>query len=284
MLAALLLLTAASARAVQTLPGCNAPESPENPAILAVNNSVSLAYLNANLDYIEPSDGQTPGNYADYEDGSLNGVRLAFSWMNPAYEDLYLHAEWDGATGHTDYVGFTEQTIGSVEYFYPATGISGATVQDYAVKIGKGIATGNKWMLTPYASFGGRHWTRVIGEGTSGDYNETYQHYYAGFGSLIQYSPADRWVITGDALFGRTFYAWMNDPPDGFNHAALGDSPIIKFAVEADTRLTQSVHGFVGFDYTYFSYGESDVNGFDYFEPISRTQMYDVTVGVRFSY
>ncbi len=289
---ALAVWSALPAAGVETYSPCAKPG--ENPAIMAVNNSISLAFLNANMDYIEPSDSgalpvtnYSPGNganYLDYEEGSLNGARLSVSWMSPTYADLYVQAQWDGATGQANYTGFDTNNN-------PVTGISGATIQDYQLKLGKGIVTGEKWMLTPYASFGGRHWTRVIGEGTSGDYNETYQHFYLGVGSLVQYAATDAWVITGEAMVGRTFYAWINDAPDGLDHAPLGAAPILKLGLEADARAGERLHLFAGFDYTYFTYGQSDVylvpnsNPQEVvLEPISRTQMFDVTLGARFSY
>lgn len=282
----LLLSLASHAGAVQDYqPGL--PEDPENPAIMAVNNSVSLAYLNSNLDYVEPSDEQafnTGTSYLDYERASLNGLRLAVNWMSPAYSDLYVHADWDWASGRANYTGFDQKNN-------PVTGDSGATIQDFGLKIGKGIVTGRHWMLTPYGTFGGRHWTRVIGEGTSGDFNETYQHLYAGFGGLIQYAPSEGWVVTGDATLARTFYAWINDAPDGLSHAPLGGSPLIKLGLEADRRITDRLHAFIGFDYMYFRYGQSDVYlvpnsnpQLVVMEPASETNMYNVTVGARFAY
>lgn len=269
------------------------PENPENSAIMAVNNSVSAAYLNSNLDYVEPSDldaFNTGTTYLDFEKGSLNGLRLAASWMSPDYRDLYVHGEWDWSEGTTNYTGFTQKIVGGVTVLTPATGDSGATIQNYQLKVGKGFVTGEKWMLTPYGTFGGRHWTRVIGEGTAGDFNETYQHFYLGFGGLIQYAPSDRWVVTGDATLARTFYAWINDPPDGLNHATLGASPLIKLGVEVDAKVNAALHLFTGFDYTYFTYGQSDVYPVPnqptlaVMEPASQTQMYNVTIGARFSY
>src|SRR5579885_2436889 len=106
---ALLLSLAGTAGAVETYSPCAKPS--ENPAILAVNNSVSLAYLNSNLDYIEPSDSNafnTGANYDDYEEGSLNGVRASASWMSQTYGNFYLHGEFDWSDGSVNYTGFTQ--------------------------------------------------------------------------------------------------------------------------------------------------------------------------------
>lgn len=258
----------------------------ENPAILAVNNSVSLAHLLSNLYYIEPSDSNqiAPGQpgygvaYADYEKGNLNGGSLAFSWMSPADRDLYVHAEWNGVSGQTDYTGFL--LSGS-----PLDGPSGATIQDYDVKIGKGFAASNIWMLTPYFTLGGRHWTRGVQAGTAGAFNETYQHFYFGFGNLLQYAPSAKWVLTGDAMVGKTFLATMTSSPP--NSPALGDSPVIKIGLDSDYRVNSILHFFTGLDYMWFSYGQSGigVSGSSIeMEPISRTQVWNWTTGIRLTY
>jgi hypothetical protein len=57
----------------------------ENASILAVNRSVSLSYLRSAMYYLEPDSGQSTGSggYFDYEQGTLKGGQVAFSYMGP---------------------------------------------------------------------------------------------------------------------------------------------------------------------------------------------------------
>lgn len=256
----------------------------ENPAILAVDRSVSISDHVLGLYYVEPSgvDAFTVGsNYDDDEHGSIPGLKLAASWMFPDASDLYLHAEWAGSKGDVTYDGYTLST--------PPLQINGAAshavIQDWDFKAGKGVVTGAQWMLTPYVSFGGRHWERTLGPDTPFVYVESYNHFYAALGNLTQWAPSDKFVATLDTAVGRTFGANINSPDAGLDHQMLGASPVIKLGVEGDWAFSPRVHGFMGFDYMYFAYGQSAVspaNG-GVLEPDSRTQEYNFDLGVRFA-
>lgn len=252
-----------------------------NPAILEVNNGIALSYLLSRLYYAEPNNGYatTPSGYLDRETGNLNGGRIALSVMT-RLENYYVHAEWSGAEGKIDYSGYYQ---GGPPYI-PANLKSRATTQEAAVKIGKGFLPGEKWMLTPYLSFGRRYWVREIGVGTRGSFVESYNFIYYALGGMIQYSPWERWVLTGSAELGRTTDAWINVPPAGLNHTSLGSSLIKKFGAEVDYRAVRWLHLFAGFDYTHFRFGESALQYFPFgyvLEPFSRTEIYNYTVGVR---
>lgn len=253
--------------------------SPGNPAILAVNRSLSLSYLQSRLYYVEPSDSLafiTNTNYADYEWGNLNGGRAAFSYMGPW--NSYVHMEWSGAEGVIRYTGYFQPS------FAPANVNSRATTQEYNFKIGKGFATSEKWMLTPYFIGGKRYWVREVGVGTAGDFVESYNFLYFGAGSLIQYNPWDRWVFTGDVAIGRTIDAWINVPPAGLFHTPLGTAPILKLGGEVDYQAARFLHLFAGLDYTYFTFGQSSVQFGSVLEPFSRTQVYNLTLGLRLAF
>ena len=113
-------------------------------------------------------------------------------------------------------------------------------------------------------------------------------HYYLAAGSLVQWALSQQWVATGDLMLGKTLSPTIDDSPDGLNHAALGSAPLIRLGLEADYRLGPRLHFFTGFDYSYFSYGQSDVfpsgpsNGV--LEPLSQTQAYNLNIGLRLSY
>lgn len=120
----------------------------DNPSILAVNRSVSLSYLRSSMYYVEPDSGQGTGSggYFDYEQGTLTGGQLAFSYMGP--KGLYLNAAWNQAKGTVDYHGVPPGTIQAS---------SRATTHELDLKIGKGFASQDAdWMFTPYLSGGKR--------------------------------------------------------------------------------------------------------------------------------
>jgi hypothetical protein len=253
-------------------------ESSANPDILAVNRAFSLFYRYSSMYYIEPSGVDafyTGTGYEDYESGGLNGGGLGLSWMS---NDLwYFHGEWSGVEGQVNYTGFDQGGN-------PVNATSRATVQDYDLKFGKGFSAGQDWMFTPYISFGGRYWVRELGLGTPYDYVESYKHYYWALGGMVQYSPLERVVITGDGAVGRTFSPTINSPQFQLNNTPLGSGPVIKLALDADYRVVGALHVFTGVDYMYFNYGQSGIqvgNGFEVLEPFSHTEVYTVTMGIR---
>lgn len=254
-----------------------------NPAILDVNNSLSLSYLLSRLDYIEPNDAYatTPSGYLDKETGNLKGGRVAATCMFPG--NTYFHIEWSGAESLIDYSGYLQ---GGPPYI-PVNEKSRATTQELNIKLGKSFAPGENWMLTPYLGFGRRYWLRELGVGTPGDYDESYSFLYYAAGGLIQYSPWDRLVLGGDAAIGRTSDPTINVSLSGFPvlpNTALGDSLIKKLGADVDYGLTKAIHVFAGFDYTDFTFGQSSVQPSGFLEPYSRTKVYNYTFGLRLAF
>jgi hypothetical protein len=259
-----------------------------NPAILNVNNSVDVAYKALGLYYDEPSDTDqfTVGaNYDDYEQGSLPGVRVAGSLMFPEDAHWYLHGEYSINSADAAYTGFSQGTPA-----IPISDITAETIQEYGVKLGRGFPEGERWLLTPYLTLGGRHWRRDLGPGEPTEFVETYNHYYGGLGSLVQVALSDRWVATGDAMIGRTFAPTIDDPPDGLNKASLGTTPMLKLGVEADYGINANLHFYGAFDYTWFGYGQSDIfpdpnnPGYGVMEPISWTEETTFLFGLRWAF
>ncbi len=252
--------------------------------MLSVNRSVSASYLSSYIYYIEPSntDAFNLGtDYEDYEKGGLDGARLGLSWMTD--EGWYAAGEWSRASGSLEYTGYTQGSTPA-----PAAGFSGATIQDYDIKLGRGFSAGETWLLTPYLSFGGRHWERLVGQDTSSAFLETYNHMFLGGGAMVQHAFSNQWVVTGDALIGRTISPKIDVPDAGLNNAALGVAPIIKLGVEADYSVSAPLHFFAAADLMYFTYGQSDVFPISsteaVMEPLSRTETYRLAFGLRVSF
>src|SRR5581483_2710963 len=114
-----------------------------------------------------------------------------------------------------------------------AGGNSHAIIQNYEFKLGHGFPIRYEWMITPYLGVGGRHWVRELGPGTAGEFVESYDHKFVSLGAMTQYSPSDRWVITGDAQIGRTISPSINTSDGSLSDAALGVAPILRLGLEA---------------------------------------------------
>ncbi len=268
---------------------------PNNTQILAVNRSLSLSYRRTNFYFVEPTDGCALYNTCfmnngfepalDSENGNINGIKLAASWMgdeNTWWDNPYLYLGYSWVSGRVNYATLDQNGN-------PVYGLqSRATIQDYTFRLGKGFETGRSVMLTPYLGFGGHFWSREIALGDPSGFHESYSHAYFGGGGLIQYAFLRRWVVTGNALIGKTFWAQISSEPD-IDHAALGSSLLVDLGLEFDFAAYKALHLFTGIDYMNYSYGQSGVfivnNGNnDVIEPASRTELYAFDLGVRLAY
>ncbi len=152
-------------------------------------------------------------------------------------------------------------------------GESGATLSDYHFRYGKGYALGNQFMLTPYAEVGSHEWD------SSAEGNFTNDYY--GAGVLAQYSPAHRWVLSANALLGRTFNGSTTGATVATGYSALGTSDIYRVGLSADYALSHSLHANVGVDYTSFNYG---AGAFGSNIPNSLTDYTTVKVGLGYAF
>jgi hypothetical protein len=218
--------------------------------IYAANNLVLMQFSSTLVDYREYGNGflGTPTGLLDQESGPVPGVALAASGM--AKENyFYWQASYGYSSGGTDYTGaLMGGTFGSY------VGVSGAVLVDLGARIGRGLAFRDAFMLTPYLELGSHEWERGV------NYGEIYNHHYYGLGLMGQYSPVDRFVLSVNALYGRTFGAhiFVNSGPlaNGFS-GALGNSPLSRLGAAADYAFTRQLHGNVAVEYTRFRYGMS---------------------------
>jgi|GEM_PF-4453246 len=250
-----------------------------NPSIAAVNNSVSLSYLGSSLYYIEPDNGTGFGSgYNDSEKGNQKGARLAMTYMG--WDDVYFHAQYSGVEGKANYDGFTLLPVPGI----PVNTVTRETFQEIDARVGMGFSPSSKWVFTPFLAGGRRYWVREIGWGTPGDFVESYSIPYIGVGNLIQYSPSERWVLDADFTVARTFAPSINVPGAGLNGAQLGSGPFIDVGAEVDYRVAGAVHLFAGVEYLYYNFWQSGVQASGFLEPVSRTEIYSATAGLRLSW
>ncbi|MCX5789760.1 MAG: hypothetical protein NTX64_14845 [Elusimicrobia bacterium] len=249
---------------------------------LAVNNSFCLAFDRSSLRYIEPGD-LNGGNYFDHEDGYTTGVRASVSLMGHLdVDNVYFRLDYLGSEGKVAYTGYY---LGGPPWT-PANLTSRATTQEINVRLGKGFPLGKRWMLTPFAAGGRRYWMRELGVGTPGDYVESYSFYYYSLGAMAQFSPFGGLTLTADGALGKTDAAWINvsDPYPMLRHEGLGSRLIQRYSAEADYRVHGRVHVFAGADYEYFTFGQTAVSPTGYFEPFSKTRVFNYNAGVRISF
>lgn len=246
--------------------------------IVASNNLLQIQHRSTNVDYTETGNGLlgTRTGVLDTETGPVGGLGVSISTMRGP-GNIYFHVEYDSVNGNTTYTGaFQGGVFGSV------VGTSSATLSDFSLRLGKGFALHEQFMLTPWFELGHHQWDRGV------NYGETYTHFYYGAGVLGQYSPESRWVLSASALIGNTFgsYITVNSGPglNGFA-GALGGSMISRIGAAADYAFTPTVHGSIGVDYTSFSYGMSalfPVPGGVAWEPDSKTKYTTFKIGLGF--
>ncbi len=256
----------------------HAGPSPCTPGYIAdSNNQISFDYKTVDLGYKEFFGGPL-----DSESGWLPGFGTSLSimptcrdnwWLN----NLYFNFQFSYFTGHTQYVGGPLIGPGG---FGSITGPDGANVTDFDFRLGKGFGSPN-FMIIPFFGIGHHEWDRKVNTG------EDYANGYYGAGLLLQYSPFQRFVLSADALVGRTFDANVAvnaipglSPPLSLE---LGASTLYKLGISGDYAVTPIIHVNAGVEWTGFDYGMSPVvDGL--LEPESRTHDVTFKVGVGFAF
>ncbi len=250
-------------------------------SIVSANNQVGIQAISTHVDYTETGDGTlgSPTGTLDTEKGDVPGYALSVSLMrNWLATNDYMRLQYSHNQGNTNYVGqlMSGGGYGSV------VGTSSATMDDYSARYGFGYALSEKSMLTPYLEIGRHKWERNV----TGQYLETYEHNYYGIGVLGQYAPADRWVLSANALFGHTTDSHINVPLVGLN-TDLGNSSMYQLGLSADYAIGKNFHANIGVDYSEFKYGMSAINavgGYYVWEPDSKTRYTTYKVGVGYAF
>lgn len=244
--------------------------------IKAANNQVGFQLMSTNVDYTETGDGiLVPYGTLDTEQGPVPGYGLSISTMQDLWlGNDYIEAEYDHASGNTEYVG---GLLGPPPTPYGSVvGTSGATLTNYSARYGAGFMVNDQSMLTPYLELGHHEWDRGVNLG------ELYTHNYYGIGVLGQYSSADRLVLSARAMFGSTFGS--NIAINGAFSGALGNSALFKAGAAADYALVQNLHATLDVEYTSFNYGISALyplgGGYYGWEPDSSTKYTTVRIGL----
>lgn len=250
--------------------------------IKASNNQLVFGIMSTNVDYTETGDGTlTPSGTLDTEKGRVPGYSLSISTMQDLWlGNDYIEAEYDHASGNTNYTGALCTPAGVCGAFGSYVGTSGASLTNYSARYGEGLIVNDLLMLTPYVEFAHHEWDRGV------NWGELYTSNYSGIGVLGQYSPASRLVLSANALFGRTF--GNNIDVTGSFSGALGNSNLYRAGAAADYAFTKNFHLNVGVDYTSFQYGISALyplgGGYYAWEPDSKTNYTTVRIGLGYGF
>ena len=249
----------------------------DTPDIIAADRQITAQYVSTNVAYTETGGawGTLPVVMGT-ESGSLNGSRIAFSFMANNFGTIhpYFGAQFDSVSGNTTYVGSSiGGTYGSV------TGL----------RAGIGIELGESFMLTPHVEFGSHKWNRgvMLGSGDPAGYRETYTNNWLGVGALGQYSPIEKLVISANILLGNTDNAQISAPyiPGGYSYSGtLGSSSYTRLGLSVDYAIIEHLHINAGYKRTSFRYGASTPNTAGLFEPDSETNYSVLNVGIGYAF
>jgi hypothetical protein len=260
--------------------------------IVASNNQIAIQFAATNFDYIETGDlARGLSGTLDTERNWVPGVTVEFSLMrNWFVSNLYFDARHTYLDGSTDYTGSGYRYVDQVPARHSLSTTSGAVVNDFDFRLGKGFEIQPNLMLTPYIGAGYHNWQRKVNGG------EEYSNGYVGGGFLFQWSPVSRLVLSAHGLIGSTFDSSIrvsgmiledgavmaSDGNAGFS-GPLGDSTISRFGLAADYALAGPLHLNASVEWVDFKYGESAIYSHSY-EPDSSTQNMTARAGVGYAF
>ncbi len=251
--------------------------------ILNANNQVGIQALSEYVNYTENSNGQT----LDTEKGPVPAYGIHASLMQNLWlGNDYIAMDYTHASGSTNYTGSYN---GSSSGYGSVTGTSGATIDDFTFRAGKGFAMAGNVMLTPFLELGRHDWARQPGQNAGAySFSETYTHNYYGIGGMAQYTPIRKWVLSVDALIGETFGSNINanlPPPIGISYNAdLGNSALYKIGIGVDYAFTRQFHANIGLDYASWNYGQSTPDQNGTYEPNSQTAITTAKIGIGYAF
>ncbi len=192
----------------------------------------------------------------DSEHGWLPSFAAGMS--NMTNNNLYVALEGTSSFGDASYKG--------AYYYAPTVPLQETTTETISTidgKIGRGFAIGSRVMLVPYAELGFRYWDRNLGSGQI----EKYQNFVFLGGTMLQFSPTDRLILSAYGAAGTTFAAQMKTAGDTYT---LGNAGAYKLGGKIGYNIAPRVELFTSLDFDHFHYVQSGVVAGAY-EPSSFT-------------
>ncbi len=247
-----------------------------NPAILSVNNMLSISYSDLGLNYGEYANngynlsliGGSSDKYSDTENGFLKGFKLSLS--NTFYH-FYNEVNFSYYSGNDTYTGAKQGgTFGSV------INTTNSKIYNFNYKLGYMIPITHNFVITPYGELGWHIWKRDNIGGNNGQ-NEHYSNWIAMLGILGQYAFTHKLVGDVGFSYGTTFDAQIqanevdmtsanyNTLTNTWSYSyadttwGLGSKSIYDITAGLDYRFYGNFNIFGNVKYERFKYGQSSI-------------------------
>lgn len=206
--------------------------------ILSVNNQAGVQITSENVSI----SGVQYNGITVNDTGNVPGFALSASMMKNLWlGNDYIEASYGYNSGHTGWSG-------------PGAFSDTTKLKDANIRYGKGFSLNNQVMLTPYGELGYHAWY----DGSSAPtISADFTNEYYGAGVLGEYSPAKQWVLSANALLGRTF---GGNAASGGQSSSINDTTLYQVGIAADYAFTSAVHANIGLNYTTFTYPSSSQN------------------------
>lgn len=251
-----------------------------NTDIALVNNQVGVALGVNSLHYQEGSRSVSPnGDLAGVENGNLGGGFVHATRQGPVFgvADVYVTAELQATNGHTVYNRLVQ--TGSVKT--PVQTSSGATVNDFVIRVGKSFSIGNDAQITPLFGLGEHFWVRDIPSHFG--YLEIYTHHYVEAGVLAQYAFAPKLVGSAQLTMGTVYNTEFKGDISANHRYALGAASQGSLKLGLDYAMNSRWHLTVNYFQSQFQYQESRV-AYDFQVPSSTTTSKQLYFGLARSF
>ncbi len=252
-----------------------------NPAILSVNNMISISYSDFGLNYGEYANngyalslnGGSPSKYLDIETGFLNGFKINDS---STFYNFYNVASFSYYSGGDTYTG---ASLGGGA-FGSQIGTTDSKIYNFNYKAGYMIPVTNKFVITPYGEIGWHIWKRDNIGGNNGQ-DEHYSNWLAMIGVLGQYAFTPKLVgklefgygttinakVQGNEMdmtvanYDTTTSAWSYQFAD--TSWGLGSKSIYNITAGLNYRFQGHFNIFGNAEYERFKYGQSALYVYD---------------------
>ncbi len=230
-----------------------------------------------------------PG-YADTENGNLSTTTLEFSRLvdeegvreNSRDFNLppgfYLNGRISWATGATQYDGQT-QDVPPI----PVSTTDLADILKIDLASGHGFTVSPRLLLIPNVQVGTHYWGRTVQphfivNNVNYENKEDYRHYYFGIGLKSVYALVEKVAVSLALDLHNNFFSEMRSSYTGETYSLKNNTGYAvtgKMTYEAG----KDVNFFVKIAIETFSYGASPVQADGTFEPDSKSQLVQYTVG-----
>ncbi len=256
--------------------------------IRASDNEVGIAADGTLLNYQEalPSPSDT-------ESGWMPGFLFQLSGINPVRRSdaslLYFAVRYRFNQGGVHYQGFV------LKNHRPLSTTDDSTQQQVSVRLGKGFQVGHRVLLVPYFLYRFQEWQRRLQANSliraSAEHYETNS---AGLGLMTQWSPANRFVLTGTLAWAEGLSGTVQGTEGILSQpVALHPQATLQADLEVDYRFRGPWHLFGGVDFTHYRYGGSPqfvgfvpaAGGYGRFrEPASQSNLLSLDLGVAYHF